>query len=398
MLIREKIVKLLTLLATAVIFSGCSLLPASRAQRASDEAATPTPIPTPVVPVKPTYEVQRGEIVDELTFSGRISPVLEEELFFRAVGRVRTVLAKRNEMVKKDQVIAELEIDALERDLNSAQLQLERAEVTLQLAELDHASNLKVAQINLEMAQIRLNALQGQGAPDAQAVALQAKEVEIAQIAVDRINAGVDPLLKNDVARASYDVTKLQAEIAEAQIIAPFDGQLLSVSLTPGQAVEAFRPVVTIADITAMEVSAELLSDQMQELAEDMAVSVVLVSRPGVVLHGVIRQLPYPYGSGGGTAATVEDQDKSTRFTLEESASEAGFAMGDLVRVTAELERKEDVLWVPPQAVRVFDGRRFAVLIDGETRRRVDVTVGIETQDRLEIEEGLEEGQVIEGP
>jgi hypothetical protein len=38
------------------------------------------------------------------------------------------------------------------------------------------------------------------------------------------------------------------------------------------------------------------------------------------------------------------------------------------------------------------------VLIDGETRRRVDVKVGIETQDRIEIEEGLEEGQVIEGP
>lgn len=396
---REKMVKLLTLLATAVVFSSCSLLPASRSQQAADEAATPTPIPTPVVPVKPTYKVQRGEIVDELTFSGRISPVVEEELFFRASGRVRAVFAKRNEMVKKDQVIAELEIDGLERELNSAQLTLERAEVMLASAQRDFDTQLRLAQIELEKAQIRLDALQGQSAPDAQSVALQQKDVEIAQIALDSLQAeGVNPLLKNDVERASYDVTKLKAEIGEAQIVAPFDGQLLSVSLTPGQAVEAFRPVTTIADVTALEVSAELLSDQMTELAEDMAVSVVLVSRPGEILTGSIRQLPYPYGSGGGTATTVEDQDKSTRFTLEQSAAEAGFAMGDLVRVTAELERKADILWVPPQAVRVFDGRRFAVLIDGETRRRVDVKVGIETQDRIEIEEGLEEGQVIEGP
>jgi len=396
---REKIVTLLTLLATAVVFSSCSLLPASRSQQAADDAATPTPIPTPVVPVKPTYKVQRGEIVDELTFSGRISPVVEEELFFRASGRVRAVFAKRNEMVKKDQVIAELEIDGLERELNSAQLTLERAEVELASAQRDFDTRLRLSQIELEKAQIRLDALQGQSAPDAQSVALQQKDVEIAQIALDSLQAeGVNPLLKNDVERASYDVTKLKAEIAEAQIVAPFDGQLLSVSLTPGQAVEAFRPVTTIADVTALEVSAELLSDQMQELAEDMAVSVVLVSRPGEILTGSIRQLPYPYGSGGGTATTVEDQDKSTRFTLEQSAAEAGFAMGDLVRVTAELERKADILWVPPQAVRVFDGRRFAVLIDGETRRRVDVKVGIETQDRIEIEEGLEEGQVIEGP
>jgi multidrug efflux pump subunit AcrA (membrane-fusion protein) len=396
---REKMVKLLTLLATAVVFSSCSLLPASRSQQAADEAATPTPIPTPVVPVKPTYKVQRGEIVDELTFSGRISPVVEEELFFRASGRVRAVFAKRNEMVKKDQVIAELEIDALERELNSSQLTLERAEVMLASAQRDFDTRVRLAQIELEKAQIRLDALQGQSAPDAQSVALQQKDVEIAQIALDSLQTeGVNPLLKNDVERASYDVTKLKAEIAEAQIVAPFDGQLLSVSLTPGQAVEAFRPVTTIADVTALEVSAELLSDQMTELAEDMAVSVVLVSRPGEILTGSIRQLPYPYGSGGGTATTVEDQDKSTRFTLEQSAAEAGFAMGDLVRVTAELERKADILWVPPQAVRVFDGRRFAVLIDGETRRRVDVKVGIETQDRIEIEEGLEEGQVIEGP
>ncbi len=398
-MIREKIVKVLTLLVTAVVFSGCSLLPANRTERAAAEAATPTPIPTPVVPVKPTYQVQRGEIVNEITFSGRISPVVEEGLFFRAAGRVRSVFVKRNEMVTKDQVIAELEIDGLERELNTAQLTLERAQVTLGSAERDLAADVRIAQINLEKAQIRFNSLQGQAAPDAEAVALQEKEVEIAQIAVDRlIEEGVSPLLENDVERATYDVTKLQAEIAEAQIIAPFDGQLLSVSLTPGQAVEAFRPVVTVADISTLEVSADLLSNQMQELAENMTVGVVLVSRPGVVLNGSIRQLPYPYGSGGGTATTVEDQDKSTRFTLDESAADAGFAMGDLVRITVELERKDNVLWVPPQAVRVFDGRRFAVLIDGETRRRVDVKAGIETQDRIEIEEGLEEGQVIEGP
>lgn len=398
MLIRENIAKLLTLLTlAATVFSGCSLLPASRAERAAADAPTPTPIPTPIVPVKPTYTVKRGEIVDEITFSGRISPVVEEELFFRAAGRVRSVFAKRNEMVKKDQVLAELEIDSLERELKTAQLSLDRAQVILDEAQHNLEEDIKVAQINVEMEQIKLASLQSKSSPDQGAVALQAKQVEIAQIALDRLKEGVNPLLLNDVERAKLDVTRLNAEIAESQIIAPFDGQLLSVSLTPGQAVDAFRPVVTVADVTNLEVSADLLSNQMQDLAEGMPASVVLVSRPGVVLHGTIRQLPYPYGSGGGKAQTIEDQDKSTRFSLEESASDAGFNMGDLVRVTVELERKDNILWVPPQAIRVFDGRRFAVLLDGDTRRRVDVTVGIETQDQVEIEEGLEEGQVIEG-
>jgi multidrug efflux pump subunit AcrA (membrane-fusion protein) len=397
-LIREKLYQLGTMVTAVMVFSSCSLLPANRTQRAAAEAPTPTPIPTPVVPVKPTYKVQKGEIVDEITFSGRISPVVEEELFFRASGRVRSVFVRRNDIVEQGQVLAELEIDALERELNSAQLQLERANVLFEQAQRDWEYEIRVAEIHLEKAQNRLATLQAQSSPDASALQAQEYEVELAQLALGRLKEeGVNPLLANDVERANFDVTKLNAEIAEAQLIAPFDGQLLSLSLTPGQSVEAFRPMATVADINDLEVTADLLSNQMEDLAEEMPVNVVLVSRPGVELRGNIRQLPYPYGSGGSSTETIEDRDKSTRFTLEQSAEEAGFDMGDLVRVTVELERKEDVLWVPPQAVRVFDGRRFAVVIDGEARRRVDVKVGIETPDRLEIEEGLEEGQIVEG-
>jgi hypothetical protein len=127
-----------------------------------------------------------------------------------------------------------------------------------------------------------------------------------------------------------------------------------------------------------------------------MPATVALVSRPGVGLTGTVRQLPYPYGSGG-RGTTVEDLDKSTRVTIEGDAEAEGFALGDLVRVRVELERKDNVLWLPPQALRVFDGRRFAVIQDGDMQRRVDVMVGIQTPERVEIEEGLDEGQVVIG-
>ena len=62
------------------------------------------------------------------------------------------------------------------------------------------------------------------------------------------------------------------------------------------------------------------------------------------------------------------------------------------------LEQKDDVLWLPPQAVRKFEGREFVVVQDGELQRRVDVKVGIESRDRVELEEGLTEGQIVIGP
>ncbi len=397
MLPANKIAPIFMTLVAALVLSGCALLPSGGlADRAAAEEPTPTPIPTPVVAVKPTYKVQRGEIVHELEFSGRISPVNEEDLFFRASGRVRAVFKKRNDFVTAGEIIAELEIDSLERQLEAAELELERARVRLDQAQQALAYQQKVAQTNLEIAQLRLAALQADAQPDTTAIAIQQKQVELAQLEVERLSQGVDPLLISDVTRAELNVQKLKADIAEHQVIAPFDGQLLSVSLTPGQAVDAYKPVATLADVTELEVSADLISTQMQDLVEGMPASIILVSRPGVELTGSIRRLPYPYGSGG-RGTTVEDLDKSTRITLDQSAAEAGYELGDLVRVRVELERKADVLWLPPQALRVFDGRRFAVIQDGDVQRRVDVTVGIETPERVEIEAGLEEGQVVIG-
>lgn len=392
----RRIHHLLCASVAAATLAGCALLPAVNTDRATDGLPTPTPIPTAVVPIKPTYTVQRGELVSQLEFSGRVSPAVEEDLFFRADGRVRTVLAKRNEMVTKGQILAELEIDGLERELESAQIELERAQVLLEQAQGEHDYQVAVAQANLEMEQLRLQAMQGGAAPDSNAIAIQEKVIELAQLDVDRLAVGIDPLIVSDVTRAELAVAKINAEIAESQIIAPFDGQLLSISLTPGQAVTAYMPVSTVADITHLEVSAELVSNQMEDLSEGMPAVIFLTSRPGVTLAGDVRQLPYPYGSGG-RGQTVEDMDKSTRVTIESTAEDGGFELGDLVRVTVELERKADVLWLPPQALRIFDGRRFAVLQDGDVQRRVDVTVGIETPERVEIKEGLEEGQTVVG-
>jgi multidrug efflux pump subunit AcrA (membrane-fusion protein) len=61
------------------------------------------------------------------------------------------------------------------------------------------------------------------------------------------------------------------------------------------------------------------------------------------------------------------------------------------------LERKDNVLWLPPQAIRTCEGRKFVVVQEGDAQLRVDVKVGIESEDRVEIEEGLTDGQIVVG-
>lgn len=387
------------LLTAVVVLSGCSLLPETQVDRTNpNEPPTPTPIPTAVVPMQPRYTVNRGEVVDEVTFNGRVSPVIEEELFFRTDGRIRATYFKRDDFVDQGDIIAEFEIAPLERALASAELTLTRAQSLLENAERDLAYDKEIAEINRNLAALELQRLQASANQDAVAVAMQAERVRMAEIALERLESGVDPLLVNDVRRAQLEVDRLKAEIDESTITAPFDGQLLSMSALAGQAVEGYRPVASIAEIDELEISANLMSAQMEGLEEGMEVTISPVRRPGVVLSGTVRQLPYPYGSGGNPSLTdVEDRDDATHISLDQTMEEAGLELGDLVRVDVVRERRPDVLWLPPQALRNFDGRRFAVLEEDGVQRRVDVIVGVETVERVEIEEGLEEGQVVVG-
>jgi len=436
------------LLAILIAVTGCA-----RAAAPQEEEATPTPIPTPIVPVKPTYQVQRGEVVKSIQFTGRIAPVVEEELFFRTSGYVGTVYVKRNQQVKTGDLLGELETTDLQNQLAQAQAELEAIQISagrqiteataaLKIAELRLATikaenpDLQVisAEAGLEWAQtglqdakkayqdavdrywerdpvkvreaaarvvrdaeLNLQIAEAQYQQALQArqiysynVQIQEQEVALARLRLQELLAGLD------IQRAQLAVQRLEGQLADARVIAPFDGLVLSLSLTEGRLVEGYKPVAIVADVSALELSADLTDKQLQELTEDMPVTIVPLSRPSEEFKGTIRRLPYPYG-GGGRSTGVEDEDKSTRVTLETPASEANFELGDLARLTVVLERKDNALWLPPQAIRTFEGRKFVVVQEGDAQLRVDVKVGIESEDRVEILEGLTEGQVVIG-
>ena len=52
---------------------------------------------------------------------------------------------------------------------------------------------------------------------------------------------------------------------------------------------------------------------------------------------------------------------------------------------------------MPPAAIREFNGRRFVVIEQDGLQQRVDVFLGANSGERVEIRDGLAEGQVIIG-
>jgi hypothetical protein len=186
----------------------------------------------------------------------------------------------------------------------------------------------------------------------------------------------------------------VRKEVADGRIVAPQDGEVLALAISEGDEVQEFDSVIEIADPAHLEIAAELPDAQMRRLAEGQAAEVSLLARPDVIMPAVIRRLPAPYGSGGSGA--VQEEDRTTRFQITDTKGQT-LEPGSVARIRIVLQRKENVLWLPPEAVRSFEGRRFVVVRTGDRERRVTVKLGIETAERVEIVEGLKEGDVVVG-
>ena len=354
----------------------------------------PTPIPTPVVPNKPVYQVERGTVVYERRFFGRISPVITESFGFEIDGRVLEVLVEHGVDVNEGDVLARLNTAALENQLLAAEEELAIASSILQSAEGKTRYDSQRAQLNLRMADLRLQHAQAAGgdAPDNDqqlTINLLQLERDLAQIALDELTAGVDPQLRFDVTRAQKRVDEIIATIAKAELKAPMSGRLVYFSLDAGEQMLAFEPIAVVADLAVLEVTDEMDADDLNELAEGMPLTIKRASLPGDIYTGYIASLPAPYGVAA---------DDFVHVAFDEQPPPDEFDAGDRMTFTVKIEERHDVLWLPISAIRQFSGRNFIVVRNEGVQRRVDVRLGLEGDGRVEILEGAEENQTVIGP
>ena len=359
------IVYILFIIATiaSLILSGC------KASAEADEEPTPTPLPTTAALAKPTYLVERGEVIEQIQFSGRISPAVQKPVYFHTPGRIWHVYVKRGDLVSAGQLIADLEgVDQLKRRLQTVRLNVRRAEIYAEMA-----------QINLDLYK-KDNYKWQQGYEEG--LLIKERELELAQISVQE---------------ASLDFVDIQEAISATQVTAPINGTILTLSMSEGREIDAYRVVAVVADVNNLEVSCSLMSDVLNKVTEGMPVKIIPHGGIGKESSGTIRLLPYPYGSGARDSG-IEGEEETTRVAFEGNPLDLDYEMGDLVYITVIINQKTDVLWLPPQAIRIFEGRRFVVIQEGELQRRVDVKIGLQSDDRIEILEGVTEGQVVVSP
>ncbi|MBN1872948.1 MAG: efflux RND transporter periplasmic adaptor subunit [Anaerolineae bacterium] len=386
----------------------------------------------------------------------------EIPLYFKTSGYVNQVFVQQGQHVMAGSVLAELGGDALEYQITTAELNLEMAQATLKEAEETNAYAIAQAESALTLAQEQLNRtlllqenyttsttiarvalerartravfaqdeyqkaldrpwedqlirdnyerahkeaqweLQITQAEYAQAInnelvyqqdlniveaILRQSELELTQL-----KKGVGPVLHTEIEQAQQALDELKDT---TQIVAPADGIIVSTSLYPGQLVEPFGSLLIMASSLDVEISANPSQEQLQTITEGQVVTVAHSLDPQRAWAGTVRSLPYPYSMGGNTANSGS-LDNTARISLEGDVSSLN--LGELMGITLVLEEKDDVLWLPSEVIRTYQGSAFIILLDGEYQRRVNVELGIEGPERVEITQGLEENQVILGP
>ena len=212
-----------------------------------------------------TAAVAPANIMNSITATGTIEPVTSVTVGTQVSGIVSKLYVDYNSVVKKGQVIAELDKTNLMSQLNSAKTQLATAQSQL---------NYQTTNFN------RYKTLYQKGL-------VAADDFDSAKLSYTQA--------KEQVAAAKEEVQRAQTNLGYATITAPIDGIVLSKSVEEGQTVAASfstPELFTIAqDLTNMQVVADVDEADIGDVKEGERVSFTVDAYPDDTFEGTVKQV-----------------------------------------------------------------------------------------------------------
>lgn len=323
--------------ALIIPLTACSLLP-------KEEQVLAPPLVEPAKIEYDTAEVIKGELVKHVKGLATVTPLENEPLSFtQSGGRLKKIHVKKGDVVKENQLIAELDSGSL-------------------------AFELELAEIELKKAEIRLKQAKGQGA--------DSYTIDLAELDVDSL---------------TIQIEKLKSEIEKTKIFSPLNGIVTFVEeKKSGDTMDAFQPVVQVADTSKLQlVYTATSTDELNETKIGMNVEVLT---NGKTIKGKVVQTP----SEVPREKLEENPDlyqRSIFMTVDELPKEV--EVGDSIDFDIITAKADDVLIIPKGALRSLAGRTYVQILDGDAKREVDIDSGLVSATEVEVVSGLAEGDTV---
>lgn len=338
------------LAVSLAVTSGCSLLP-----KEAEEEQLPSITP-PQISQKPVYEVTTTTLETKVSGSGKLMSLQEETLYTTLEGkRVKELYVAAGDTVESGQLVAQLDVEDLEKSLRAEQLQFRRDENRMKET-LRKRDEMEPSAFEEEM------------------IAFEEKRQRLAD---------------------------LQEEIGKANIYASFTGTVVSVNVMKGDQIKAYDPIAIIADTTRLTLAVQLNKTSLAQVAVGMP-AVVEISNKGQ-FQGEVKVLPIPStddgnGSNPGTGGNANKPERIEDFLIVDIGElPEGLTRGMPIYVNIITKRKENAVVIPSAALRTIGSRNYVQVEDEQGKREVDVAVGQTTSTQVEILEGLKPGQKVVG-
>ena len=338
-----------------VMTSACALLPDEELE---EELPAITP---PQISKKPEYEVTTTTLETKVQGIGKLMSTREENVYFTLDGkRLKELNIQVGDKITAGQVIGELDVDDMVKDLRKRKLAFRTQEIQMKetLRKRDE---------------------------------MEPVEFEQAAIAFEE---------------GRQDLADLEEEIGKAQLTAPLGGTVVSMTAKKGDLVKAYEPIALIADTNNLVITATLSKSDLPKVAVGMPVTVDI--NTAGQFTGTVKQLPMvttEEGSGGGSgnggnppAGGEGQQDGPENYLIVQlEKMPEGLNRGTPLSVTIVTKRKENAVVIPLSALRTIGSRTYVQVVDEQGKREVDVAVGQQTSTQVEILEGLTPGQKVVG-
>ena len=265
-----------------------------------------------------TSKVENTTIQTSITATGTIEPVTSVTVGTQVSGIVAKLYVDYNSVVRKGQVIAELDRTNLISELNAQKANLASAQ-----------SSLNYQQSNFE----RYKTLYEKGL-------VSADEYESARLQYEQS--------KQQVAQSRESVQRAQTNLGYATITSPIDGVVLSKAVEEGQTVAASfntPELFTIAqDLTNMRVIADIDEADIGGVKEGQRVTFTVDAFPEDQFEGAVTQVRQQ--------ATTESNVVTYEVVISAPNNDLKLKPGLTANVTIFTLEKNNVLAVPSKALR----------------------------------------------
>lgn len=330
----------------------------------------------PITIIYETAKVERATISNSVTATGTIEPVNKVEVGTQVSGIISKIYVDYNSIVKKGQVIAELDKINLESELASA-----KANLASSKSELDYQeTNYK-----------RMKALHDKGF-------ISDDDFDIADLSYKKAKEAYLVQLQT--------VQKAQTNLGYATITSPIDGVVLSKDVEEGQTVAASFSTPTLftiaRDLTDMQVVANVDEADIGNVRDGQRVTFTVDAYPDDTFEGRVKQV------------RQQGEEESNVVTYEVVISAPNNDLKLKPQLTASVniytEEIENVVSVPAKALRFSPSKEM--MNDGEKIKDCNATnklwikeanilkaypvkTGITNGIRTQILEGVKEGTTV---